>query len=129
MSRDMNLSSCQSSWCVGPRFRSWGLCFLAALALFEGVWTVFCRDNDFLWHRHHAEYFLQGRPNGQHYLPARGFMDIPLAIAPYQLTRAVVYCLAIAMLLVCYRIWSNLAAQASPVAADSACPAAILTVL
>ena len=38
-------------------------------------------------------------------------MNAALALAPYRLTRAIVYCLALAGLLACYRIWSGLAAR------------------
>jgi Glycosyltransferase family 87 len=111
------------------RLQTWGLWFLAVLAVSEGCWTVFFRDNDFLWHRHHGQHFLEGRPHGAHYLPARGFMDIPLAIGPYRLTRAVVYCLAIALLLACYRLWNDMAARSAPPSMPAVRAAGMLTVL
>jgi hypothetical protein len=107
-------SSANTPWCTSPRYQTWALWFLAALAVFEGYWSVTHRDNDFLWHRHHAEHFLEGKQHGEHYLPARGFMDIALAIAPYRLTRAIVYCLAMVLLLVCCRVWNDLAARSQP---------------
>ena len=120
---------CEQSWCTSPRLQKWALAILCALAVFEGFWTVFFRDNDFLWHRHHAQYFLKGLNHGDHYLPARGFMNIPLAIGPYYLTRAVVYCLAIVMLLACYRLWSRMAEQSVPAATPVVRAAGMLTVL
>ena len=122
------LSTGDRSWYTNPRFQKWALGILATLAVLEGFWTVFFRDNDFLWHRHHAEYFLEGRPHGDHYLPARGFMDIPLAVAPYRLTRAVAYIVAVLMLLGCYRLWNDMAARTAPTSVPVVRSAGMLTI-
>ncbi len=111
MSPSLLLPFKQTSWSTAPWFQKWALRFLIALAIFEGIWTTAFRDNDFLCHRQHGERFLQRQFERDHYPPGRALMNAALALAPYRLTRAIVYCLALAGLLACYRIWSGLAAR------------------
>jgi alpha-1,2-mannosyltransferase len=85
---------------------------LLAAVLGQGIVGVFLRDNDFLWHRHLGEAFLEGEPykaGGTHYLPARTMLDAATAWLPYRIDRAVVYVAALAALAWTLLAWRRLA--------------------
>jgi hypothetical protein len=89
---------------------------LVVIGVAEGVVAIALKDNDFLWHRHHGEAFLAGDSGKDHYLPARAVFDVPLALGPYRLTRAVAYCVGLLLLLGCYLLWERMAARSVPAA-------------
>jgi hypothetical protein len=100
-------------WNTSERSRAWvrwALWSLLILMLVEGVVAVLFRDNDFLWHVAHGRAFLRQTLTWDHYLPARGFMDSLLTLAPYHVTRCIVYVAALCLLFQCWRLWTQMAA-------------------
>src|ERR1700740_1173753 len=88
-------------WYATRRFTMLAMSLLVAIAIGEGVAAICLRDNDFEWHRNQGSNFLEGKLYRDHYLPARSFMDVCLALAPYRLTRAAFYLLSLGLLMVC----------------------------
>jgi hypothetical protein len=118
-----------SPWYTRPKAQAWALWLLAGIALVQGYIGILSRDNDFLWHRDHGRLYLDGATGRDHYLPARFFMDIPLAVFEYRATRAVVFAIALVLLLVCYRLWNAMAALQAPASVAAVRVAGIMTVL
>jgi Glycosyltransferase family 87 len=116
-----------SPWYTRYKVQAWAVWLLAGIAVVQGYISVFNRDNDFLWHREHGRLYLAGESGRDHYLPARFFMNIPLALFEYRATRAVVVALALVLLLISYRLWSAMAAQQTPASATAVRAAGIMT--
>ncbi len=95
-------------WYLAPRVHWTVLGILAAIAVVEGVIAIAVRDNDFLCHRNIGEAYLAGIVGRDHYLPARGLMNMSLALAPYRVTRFICYVISLVLLIVCWRIWARL---------------------
>lgn len=95
-------------WYTSAQFQKSALHLLIVLALGQGVVAIWFRDGDFEWHRNYGQQFLERQEKRDHYPPARGFMDVPLALTPYVVARAISYVLCIAALVLCWQTWSKL---------------------
>ncbi len=115
-------------WYTSAMFQKFALGLLAFIAVTQGVVAIGFRDGDFEWHCKYGEYFLEGQENRDHYPPARGVMDVPLALMPYRVARAVSYVLCLAALVMCWRIWSEMGDLSAKVSPRIALAAGILTV-
>jgi hypothetical protein len=96
----------------------------------EGILTVCCRDGDFLWHRRIGAECLAGQVSGGtnvSYPVGRSVMDALLALAPYRLTRAAFYLLALLAVFGCWRTWRRLAEASAPAPAAVTTAAAAFT--
>lgn len=95
-------------WYTSAQFQKSALYLLIVLALGQGVVAIWFRDGDFEWHRNYGQQFLERQEKRDHYPPARGFMDVPLALTPYVVARAISYVLCVAALVLCWQTWSKL---------------------
>jgi alpha-1,2-mannosyltransferase len=99
-------------WYTSSRFQTVALWLFVALAGLEGYVAVVQKDNDFLWHcRHGASFLANGATPRDHYLPSRGLMNIALSLLPYHATKAVVYPLALVLLVACFCFWERMAGR------------------
>jgi hypothetical protein len=125
----MQSSSSESRpWFARPGFQA-AAWILVGIALIQGVVTIFYRDNDFRWHCEHGQRFLAGIIDRDHYLPARGLLDVALAVGPYRLTAALAYLASLSMLLVCWRLWDRMAAHSATATAAMSRVAGFFAVL
>ena len=118
------------AWYASKRFQAIAVVVLCAFAMGEGYAAIFLKDNDFLWHRHLGEAFLQGDPykaGGAHYLPARTMLNALTAQLPYRWDRAIVYLVALAALAWTMLAWQRLANQIRPLHGPAAFAAIVFT--
>jgi hypothetical protein len=121
----------RASWFQSGRFRVIALVFLGALLIVSAAQGILQRDNDFRVHYEQGAATLQGRNflNLAHYPPGRHLFNAAIAIPPYRLSRALVYILAIASLMVLLTRWNRLADNRLPVSASRRSAALIVTLL
>ena len=122
--------SATAHWYTSSRFQTVALWLFVVLAVFEGYVAVFQKDNDFQWHCQHGAAFLANKTTARdHYLPSRGMMNVALAVLPYQATKAVVYLLALVLLVACYCLWERMAARSGETTQGVARSAGIFTAI
>lgn len=111
-----------------PRFRTITLSIIGVVLIIEAYIAIFVRKNDIMCHIAVGEAFLSGDPYkyGQDIYPVgRTMIDSLLAIAPYYVTRAVAYTLAVLGLFACYWMWRRMAENSSDVKPEFTNAAAI----
>ncbi|MBI1337440.1 MAG: DUF2029 domain-containing protein [Phycisphaera sp.] len=116
---------------VAPQYRwltdGWVIVLICGLltagCVAEAVSSIGFRNNDFLWHYNmgqgglHGHLYTDGlgQPVPAHHLPGRVLIDALIALLPYRLSRAVIFCGAIAALIWSVMTWSLLAQRVRPV--------------
>lgn len=99
-------------WFLNPRFQTVALWMVAVVAVVEGAYAVFKRENDFNCHIEFGKHFLAGDPYnslGNYYPLGRVMFDGLLTLGGYYPTRAVSYLLAVGSLFVIFHLWGKMA--------------------
>ncbi len=98
-------------WYLNPRVQTVALWVVAVVAVVEGAYAVFKRENDFNCHIAFGQHFLEGTPYrspGNVYPLGRGMLDGLLTWGGYYPTRAVCYLLAVGSLFAIFHLWGKM---------------------
>lgn len=120
----------KSCWYTSRRFRNNASIFLLLVIIYQGITGVFFRDNDFLWHFNHGQYFLEGDPyqrGGDWYTVGRMMMNSLLALQNYYVARAVSFGLAILAIASSLGMWNRIASNRIPVSPPIVFAAAVFS--
>jgi hypothetical protein len=103
-------------WWTTPRWSRALIGAAVAVLLAVSVDAIFFKDNDFECHRWFGQRFLSGEPYSRAgmdmYVLGRGMLDVLPALLPYRLSRAVVFCIALAALAASFALILRMADRA-----------------
>lgn len=121
-------------WSSPPRLTGLLLSLVALALLVEGYYAVFWRKNDYSVHVVYGGYFLDGQPyrtdeaTTAFYPLGRLWLNAGMASLEYHTGRAICYVAAVLSLGLTFRMWTELARAALPLADDKRTAAIAWTV-